>query len=201
MEKYYDIDYIPASLVGTPPPEKVSNNRMSEDGDMMFYGAKDKRTAMEETRQDRDNSLSTVGLFHTNKQFRLLDLTDIENWKLPSIFNKDKEEERNSWFFMKEFASIISKPFDDSDNNVSDNKKRKLFYKPTQVLTKYIQRRTGLKGIAFNSSKVNGNIDSKYQNWDRTCYVLFVVNRDCLDNNAHTDSSRNQLVMQRVEQI
>jgi hypothetical protein len=37
--KDYDIAAIPASLVGTAPALATSNNRMSEKGDMMFYGA------------------------------------------------------------------------------------------------------------------------------------------------------------------
>lgn len=64
------------------------------------------------------------------------------------------------------------------------------FYKPMQVFTKYIQRNTDLKGLKFKSSKGKGN-----------CYTLFVVNRDCLDYGDKIDSSRNQLIMERVEQI
>ena len=71
-------------------------------------------------------------------------------------------------------------------NDFDDDK----FYKPTQVFTKYVQRNTDLKGIKFKSSKTNGN-----------CYVLFVENRDCLDDGDKTDRSRNQLIMKRVKQV
>lgn len=180
---FAELDFIPATLVGTAPAKNVSDNRMSEKGDMMFYGADDVQTALAEVGKNKNHPSypATIGTFRPNKRFRVLNLTNIDKWKLPSIFDIEHEVERSTFFFLKEFMERISEEKKDSSD-----------YKPTQVFTKYIQRNTDLQGIKYNSSRVReGN---------RGCYVLFVVNRDCLDNGDKTDSSRNQLVMGKVEQ-
>ncbi|WP_027218647.1 HEPN-associated N-terminal domain-containing protein [Butyrivibrio fibrisolvens] len=178
------LDFISANMVGTAPAKLVSDNRMSESGDMMFYGAADLKTASVEVgKPEKGGNPSTIGTFNPNKMFRVLDLTGIESWKLPSIFDVENAEERSRWFFLKEFTELISKKRDKSDE---------LGYKPTQVLTKYIQRKTGLQGIMYNSSKV------KFGN--RICYVLFVTNRNCIDEGDKRDSRYNQLIMKKVEQ-
>ena len=179
---YAGLDFIPAILVGTAPAKNVADSRMSEQGDMMFYGADNKNTAMIEVGRNRDYTSypATMGTFHSNKRFRILDLAELGSNKLPSIFDIDKANDRSIWFFLNEFIRRISQPKNDKDN----------FYKPTQVFTKFIQRNTNLKGIKFKSSKADGN-----------CYVLFVVNRDCLDKGDKTDGRRSQLVMDKVEQI
>ena len=98
----------------------------------------------------------------------------------PSIFDLDNADKRSAWFFIQEFMDRISQlKANDMD-----------FYKPTQVFTKYIQRNTDLKGIKYMSSKGKGN-----------CYTLFVVNRDCLDKGDKIDKGRNQMIMDKVEQI
>ena len=43
---YAGLSFIPATLVGTASAKLVKDNRMSEVGDMMFYGADDKKIAM-----------------------------------------------------------------------------------------------------------------------------------------------------------
>ena len=178
-QKLDGLSFIPASMVGTAPAEKIkSGNRMSEAGDMMFYGADDKQTAIREIEAKPDRII-TMGTFLSNKAFRILDLSDISNWKLPSIFDVENEKKRSTWFFLKEFMERISEI--KSDDN---------FYKPTQVFTKYIQRRSKLQGIKYKSSKTG-----------KPCYVLFVVNRDCLDPDDRQNPNRNQLVMAEVEQI
>ena len=181
--KYAGLSFIPATLVGTAPAKVVADGRMSEKGDMLFYGADDYKTAMIEVGRDSKdgNHPATMGTFYTNKQFRILDLSELETEDLPSIFDVENAQKRSVWFFLKEFMNEISKAKDEGDQN---------FYKPTQVLTKFIQRNTDLKGIKFRSSKTSGS-----------CYVLFVVNRDCLDDGDKTDNSRNQLIMKKVEQI
>lgn len=175
---YEGLTFIPATLVGTAPAKLVKDNRMSEAGDMMFYGADDKNTAMAEV-GGSPGTIFTMGTFQSNKRFRILDLSEISKWKLPSIFDIEHEERRSSWFFLKEFMERISEEKIDADS-----------YKPTQVFTKYIQRRTDLQGIRYKSTKTG-----------KPCYVLFVVNRDCLDPQDRRESSRNQLVMVDVEQI
>ena len=180
--KFAGLSFIPATLVGTAPAKVVADGRMSEKGDMMFYGAGDYKTAMVEVGRDskNPNHLATIGTFYPNKQFRILDLSELSVEALPSIFDTENVQKRSVWFFLQEFMNEISKSKDNEDKN---------FYKPTQVLTKYIQRNTDLKGIRFKSSKTHGK-----------CYVLFVTNRDCLDDGDKTDDNRNQLIMKNVEQ-
>ncbi|MBO5621620.1 MAG: RES domain-containing protein [Butyrivibrio sp.] len=178
------LNFIPANMVGTAPAKYVCDNRMSEAGDMMFYGAAALNTAIIEVgKPEKDGNPSTIGTFNPNKMFKVLDLTGIDSWKLPSIFDVEHAEERSRWFFLKEFTELISK---------RRNKADKLDYKPTQVLTKYIQRKTGLQGIMYNSSKVKSG--------NRTCYVLFVTNRNCIDEDDKRDSKYNQLIMKNVKQ-
>ena len=83
--------------------------------------------------------------------------------------------------FLKEFTKLISEK-----NDAKDPKE----YRPTQVLTKNIQRKMNLQGIMFNSSK------AKTKN--KTCYVLFVTNRNCIDPGDEVDMKYNQLVIERV---
>lgn len=179
---YAGLSFIPAMLVGTAPPKVVQDSRMSEKGDMMFYGADSIETAMIEVGKNKKHSEypATIGTFHTNKQFRILDLSHIDCKMLPSIFDMNQEDKRGAWFFLNEFVRWISQAKGDDVN----------FYKPTQVFTKYIQRNTNLKGVKYKSSKSDG-----------CCYTLFVVNRDCLDKGDRIDESRNQLIMENVEQI
>lgn len=179
---YAGLSFIPAMLVGTAPAKVVQDSRMSEKGDMMFYGADDKDTALIEVGKNNDhpNYPATMGTFYSNKQFRILDLSTIDDEKLPSIFDTSEEYKRSAWFFLNEFVDQISL-------HKSDDKD---FYKPTQVFTKYIQRNTDLKGLKYKSSKAPGN-----------CYTLFVVNRDCLDKDDKINENRNQLIMEKVEQM
>lgn len=48
----------------------------------------------------------TIGTFHPNKRFMVIDLTDIENWKLPSMFDTERTEERECWFFLRNSQSL-----------------------------------------------------------------------------------------------
>ena len=179
---YAGLEFIPATLVGTAPAKNVVDNRMSEQGDMMFYGADNKKVAMIEVGRNSTQASypATMGMFHSNKRFQILNLADLATDKRPSIFDIENENKRSVWYFLNEFIESISQPKNDEDN----------FYKPTQVFTKYIQRNTDMQGIKFKSSKANGN-----------CYVLFVVNRDCLDKGNKIDLRRSQLVMDKVEQV
>jgi hypothetical protein len=71
----YDITAIPASLVGTAPALAASNNRMSEKGDMMFYGAYSEKVAVAEIEAEQGDTI-TVGKFHTNKEIQVLDFSE-----------------------------------------------------------------------------------------------------------------------------
>jgi len=187
---------IPATLIGTAPSKFAENGRFNEKGDMMFYGTSNPKIAMMEVGA-KDGFPFTIGVFHTNKRIRVLNLCQVQDWKKPSAFdlNQKSIDRRESWLFLKEYINRISTPVNDKENS-------KDYYKPIQVFTKYIQRATGLYGIEYRSSKSKQNFQhSTYVN-DR-CYVLFAENRDCMDEFEKTtkmDSRRLQLFMTKMWQ-
>lgn len=184
FQNVYDIPVIPATLIGTAPPLKTNDNRMSEKGDMMFYGTFEEDVAFREVGVKKGDYV-TVGRFHTNKKIRVLDLSDFAYHKPNSIFDAENREKRSQWFFVKSFIEQISGEKDEND---------KLFYKPTQVFTKYIQRKTDLSGIIYHSAKFK----IQYKDgrlYYRKCLVLFVENRDCIEQGDVSDKHRVQLIM------
>jgi len=182
VEPPKDYEVKPATVIGTAPAKYVADNRMSEQGDMMFYGATDVETAMREVFGNDQAERCTIGEFHGNKRVFVLNLDNLATWKCPSIFDVENRKKRSIWLFLKEFINCISLPAEDKED-----------YKPTQVLTKYIQRKTKLHGIAYHSSKAP--ISTKRGSFADRCLVLFVTNRDCLDENEKTDAGRYQLIM------
>lgn len=174
---------IPATRIGTAPAKRVVCNRMSEQGDMMFYGATDMKTALREVFGDTQPKKCAIGKFYGNKQVFVLNFSNLAGWKCPSIFDVNNREKRSMWLFLNEFIRNISRPLTCDDE-----------YKPTQVLTKYIQRKTKLQGISYRSSKAASN--EQCHLFSNRCFVLFVTNRDCLDQCDKTDKTRYQLIME-----
>ena len=172
---------IPATMIGTAPAKLVNDNRMSEKGDMMFYGAFSKEIAMREV-GGNENNPATIGTFHANKRIRILNLANISNWKCPSVFDIAQRERRSTWFFLQEFMLNISQ---------LDTKS----YKPTQVFNKYIQRKTNLSGIMYRSAKAENHFGNDFGRSDN-CVVLYVTNRDCIDEGDVGTKERVQLVME-----
>ena len=182
------LDFIPASLVGTAPSSKVLSNRMSEKGDMMFYGSDSRDTAIKEYRETNTEKdvpkVLTIGSFVSNKTFKILDLSSLSESKIPSIFDIENERNRQIAMFLLMFMRLITiKPDSDGDKDK--------VYRPTQIFTKYIQRNTNYAGIKYTSAQVKHGSN----------YVLFVENRDCLNSGDEIDKSRYQLIMNEVEQI
>jgi hypothetical protein len=178
---------IPAPMVGTAPASCSASGRFNESGDMMFYGTSDPDVAIVEVGPSKDGNPMTVGEFHTNKRIRVLDLSELPSWKMPSGFDLEQKEGRESWLFLNRFIKEISKPVDDTI--------KELTYKPLQVFMKYIQRVTGLYGLAYKSSKA--------QKSNGKCYVLFAGNRDCIDEKYRAtmiNDTRLQLYMSKVWQ-
>lgn len=165
----------------------TNHNRMSEKGDMMFYGAFKESVAVAEIGVEKEQILTTAK-FHTNKTFKVLNLSTLNRGGLPSIFDVEQEEKRSAWFFLKKFMENISMPVSDSDDKIKE-------YKPTQVFTKYIQRKTALPGIVYPSSKF-GVTDDQFGVNGEHCVVLFVTNRDCIEEEDTPDRSRKQLIME-----
>lgn len=181
----YGVSAIPATLLGTAPALMTANNRMSEKGDMMFYGAFQEEVAVAEIKVQAGDTV-TVGKFHTNKQIKVLDFSAFTYRSCPSIFDMKKRDQRSQWFFINAFVEEISKRAD---------KKEEQFYKPTQVFTKYIQRRTNLSGMIYPSSEFRIHREQGKMEMKK-CIVLFVENRDCIEVDDQTDKSRVQLIME-----
>lgn len=176
----FELTRIDASEIGTPPAEKAKDNRMSEANEMVFYGASDIETAKKEIGK-KDKNPFTVGHFITNKRLKILDLSEISDNMIPSIFEPDSEEKRNCFGFLREFTYLISEEKKEYDAH---------FYKPTQVFTKYVKTVLGVQGIKYRSSKGNGY-----------CYALFVNNSDCINSYDLINKNRNQLIMTKIEQV
>ena len=68
-------------------------------------------------------------------------------------------------------------------------------YKPTQVFNKYIQRKTKLSGIMYRSAKSENRSRNDF-GWGDNCVVLYVTNRDCIDEGDVGTEKRVQLVME-----
>lgn len=180
----YETSAIPASLVGTAPPLSTNDNRMSEQGDMMFYGAFRIEVAASEVGKKEGNPF-TIGEFRLNKKQKVLDLSCLKDIEKGSIFNEKDTAKRSKWYFLYSFMSDISMPKDEKEK----------YYKPTQVFTKYIQRKTNLAGIIYPSSKFGlsreyGTIGSE------KCIVLFVSNRNCIEKGDVIDKRKLQLIME-----
>ena len=109
----------------------------------------------------------------------------MEKTKLFDLKNKGAREK---WYFLDMFVKLISQEIKD-DNN---------FYKPTQLLLKYIQRNTDYSGISYRSSKSKDKDSNK-----DICYALFVTNRNCLDESerkAKENSNTLKLYMKSYAQ-
>lgn len=128
----------------------------------------------------------TIGRFHTNKEIGVLDLTEFTDCELRSIFDVENSDKRSMWFFVKNFIQSISGEKDETEKD---------FYKPTQVFTKYVQRKTGLQGIVYHSAKFSIQEKNGIPQY-RKNVVLFVENRDCLEEGDMTDKHRMQLIME-----
>lgn len=187
---------ITAGAIGTAPPKNVKNNRFSEAGDMMFYGACNKDIVKKEL--GKSSNPYTIGLFHTNKQIRVLNFSGIQSWRKPSLFDLENKEKRDSWFFLDTFIHMISKDVQNQSDDAIEKE-----YKPTQVFTKFIQRSTKYYGIEYRSSKSTAKDNNDAVVKDR-CYVLYVTSRDCTDEYERArklDKKRLQMIMESYIQV
>ena len=198
LEKGYVLpgtNYIPATRIGTAPAFRIADdNRFSERGDMMFYGAENKAIAQAEVDIKLDE-VPTLGTFHTNKRIKILNLAKISEWSKKSFFDIDHWEQRENWIFLRRYCEEISKQIANMEGQNPE-------YRPTEIFTKFIQRQTGLYGLSYWSSKSDHSRYTKGAIQD-ICYVLFVENRDCIDECERIykiNTDRLQLIMSRVEQ-
>jgi hypothetical protein len=158
--------YKTAAELGPPPVDKcISANRMSPAGIPMFYGAFDEATALAETTKETDE-FATIGKFKTLRDVKVLDLTRLPI--VPSIFDREKRDDRQPIFFMRDFLRDFTKLV---DKNGSEH----IEYVPTQIVTEYFRHiyrhndKESLDGIIYPSSVSKGG---------KAC-VLFCTGKNC----------------------
>lgn len=168
-----------SDIASAPQYLSKAYGRMNPSGISMFYCSKNKDLTIAEV---VDTSLTnkpyyTSAIFRTKKSLRLVDLTKFP--AIPSIFDLNYNNDRETIFFLKEFVKDISKPIDVHDTVVE--------YIPTQIVTEYIKfnPKLNVQGIIYPSSKVQG----------KNNIVLFYNHEESLSNLTF---SRNSLTTIKI---
>jgi hypothetical protein len=164
-----DEDPTSAKCLGTPPPRKARQSRMSPAGIPMFYGATDLDTAYAET-ITADTEAAKATTFTTTRAARIVDLDRLP--PVPSLFDLSKQaiQNRPSLGFLSGFRRAVSAPIQHDDRIHID-------YVPTQVVGEYLRHLFRddegrlVDGIAWESARRAGGRN----------VVLFVRNEHCLE--------------------
>ncbi|WP_185993506.1 RES domain-containing protein [Rhodococcus sp. KBS0724] len=148
--------------LGSAPAEHAKANRMSREGESMFYGADELATALVEIGYSEDR-YATAGQFTPTRDLLVLDLTSIDY--APSIFSLAERRDFYPIDFLHRFSYDLSKPIGVNPE---------IGYLPTQLVTKSVREYEVEKidGIRFNSSKPGCTAN----------YILFFTNNDCRDS-------------------
>ncbi|MBE3065234.1 MAG: RES domain-containing protein [Spirochaetes bacterium] len=153
----------------TPPTEKATKpNRMSPAGVPMFYGADDFRTAFKETLDASATAgqKATGACFETLIPLSLLDLADLP--PVPSFFDHEHVEMRQSLVFLTRFARDLAEP-------VKRDAHEHIEYVPTQAFTEYVRWEMKTSdGEPIHGIRYQGSVTGK------ACYVLFCNQDECL---------------------
>jgi RES domain-containing protein len=143
-----------AQQMGAPNPEIATAGRMNPAGIPYLYTAFDFNTAVHEARaESRTTSTVFVGRFETTQPLVLVDFT--ASFDMPSLFDLNRQRERENILFFYRFVEQISQP-------VRPDDRVHLSYIPTQVVCEYLaqvfQTNEGkqLDGIIFPSSLFKG---------------------------------------------
>ena len=190
FKKGQDIVLDGANL-GSPPNELAKNDRMSSSGISVFYGSENKKTCIKEVLTSclTVEDIVIAGRFHNVNEVSYLDLTEINKIQLPSIFDIDKYELRETIIFLKKLNIELSRPIKELEQ---------IEYVPTQIFAEYFKLVAKLQGIRYNSSKDR----------NRSCFVLFFNNEQCIiDDNKQVfdkkcelkliDTSKYKLTLQK----
>jgi hypothetical protein len=143
-----------AAGLGPPPPgTDVPGGRMNQVGQIFFYGALDRDTAVREVAHKPGTRLVTVGPFELATALTFLDLSGTR-LELPSIFDMAAQAGRTTVRFLREFADLISLP-------PADTRPRGYF--PTQMVTEYVRTELGrhlgiaIDGVLYPSARAAGS--------------------------------------------
>ncbi len=184
----YKCSRVSASMVGTPLPAFGPDlgNRMSDKGEMVFYGTSEETVCRKEV-EEIPGHYYIIGKFHVNKRTWLMDLSVLYGFNRPSILDRDPEQikKRDRWDFLKQFMTYISQPVDAEDENA---------YKPTQVFAKYIQRKTRFSGIAYPSSHFDPYQSQSGTIRGRVCFAIFVDAEHCIDKGRIVKDDKGRII-------
>ena len=147
-----------------PPPDHLAlqANRMNPPGIPMFYAADSEAVAVQETR----SQCVSVGRFRTERDLRILDLTNLP--PIPGIFSGAERRERLGLIALHAFAREITRPVERTEHVHID-------YIPSQVVTEFIRNRE------FASGKVDGICYSSTLDVSGDNIVLFATQRDLME--------------------
>lgn len=112
--------------ITSAPDEYAGQCRMSPAGVSMFYGAFDKKTAIEESIKSKDEKYLVVGEFST-----LRDLNVVNLMKLPDSLSIWMDNWQ-AYAFLKAFHKDITKP-------LHTGAKEEIEYVPSQIFTEYLR--------------------------------------------------------------
>ncbi|ATG89120.1 HEPN-associated N-terminal domain-containing protein [Methylomonas koyamae] len=114
--------------LGPPPPTLAAAGRMNPPGISYGYFAADSVTAILEV-SDSPPSSFVLAEFVLKRPLMAVDLTNLP--KFPSIFDIEREAERNALIFLESFLKAISKP-------VSKDGREHVEYVPSQIFSEYL---------------------------------------------------------------
>lgn len=151
---------ISATRIGTAPSDYSSENRMSQAGKPMFYGATDTPTAAREIGRARAGERTIIGEWELTQPAQVLDL--VSSHELPDFYDVEKAWLRWRLLFLADFADDVSQPI--GAHQLAD-------YRATQIFMDYLRSRvSGIDGIMYRSSQTG-----------ELCCVLEVDNAHCVD--------------------
>ena len=168
-------NWLHASDIGPPPPERAAANRMSPAGISIFYGATDRVTAIAEAGAHAAHRYVVTGEFTPTREIRLIDLTNLPG--LPSIFDAASHRELFVLRFLQKFIHDITLP-------VELDGREHIDYVPTQVFTEYFR-------YAF-PGRVDGLMFPSAQGPGDNVAVFFGPNL-CADKGDETEHTRLSL--------
>jgi hypothetical protein len=160
-----------AGELGTPTPDRAKlSSRMSPNGIPMFYGARERDTALAETVAGGwpQGHAVTLATFEASDGFNIVDL--FEPPLIPSVFDAARRDLIAPLRFLHRFVEEVRKPIRRDD-------REHIEYVPTQIVAEYFrdlyERETGerVDGIAYRSAVIDGGAN----------VVLFAENADCVD--------------------
>lgn len=162
------------------------SSRMSPAGIPLFYGALDEATAIKEMleRKNETDKYAIIAKFEAVNDLEILNFCNIP--ELPSLFDLEKNQIRQTIEFLKQFASEISKVI------LLDGREH-IDYVPTQVLTEYFRyiyrykRKRSYDGILYPSAQVTPGINC----------ALFINNELHI---ANTDKSKIAFNLNLIDQ-